>query len=229
MHQVHIGAAQRHQQHAERQRDQIEGRHRARVLALHRRRATPAPAAAPRRAARRSSRRSSSARSAGRRAGSPAAAPGRMAWAMASPVRLMRRSIRNTPTGPGADRQHQRAPSERPLHEAEFDEGGEIDIQYGRINATVRACSGPWLGARARARPRPRACARAFCEILGPQSPPVAPPGHRLARHQQRAAENAAAPVRYHAARQSTVRPSRMPMRRRGRVRSPHGAARRSP
>mgnify|MGYP006201418447 CR=1 FL=1 len=27
------------------------------------------------------------------------AAPGRMAWAMASPVRLMRRSIRNTPTG----------------------------------------------------------------------------------------------------------------------------------
>ena len=29
----------------------------------------------------------------------PAAAPGRMAWAMASPARLMRRSIRKTPTG----------------------------------------------------------------------------------------------------------------------------------
>ena len=29
----------------------------------------------------------------------PTAAPGRIAWAIASPVRLMRRSIRNTPTG----------------------------------------------------------------------------------------------------------------------------------
>ena len=29
----------------------------------------------------------------------PTAAPGRIAWAMASPVRLMRRSMRNTPTG----------------------------------------------------------------------------------------------------------------------------------
>ena len=29
----------------------------------------------------------------------PTAAPGRIAWDMASPVRLMRRSIRKTPTG----------------------------------------------------------------------------------------------------------------------------------
>ncbi len=32
----------------------------------------------------------------------PSATPGRMAWAMASPIRLMPRSIRNTPMGGAA-------------------------------------------------------------------------------------------------------------------------------
>ena len=54
----------------------------------------------------------------------PIAAPGRIACAIASPTRLMRRSIRNTPTGPGAERERQRA-DQRAAHEGEFDEGGD--------------------------------------------------------------------------------------------------------
>ena len=49
--------------------------------------------------ARRSARRRPSQKGSVRRAEKPIATPGRMACAMASPIRLMRRSIRNTPIG----------------------------------------------------------------------------------------------------------------------------------
>ena len=52
----------------------------------------------------------------------PIAAPGRMACAIASPIRLMRRSIRNTPIGARAERQREQA-DQRPAHEGELDEG----------------------------------------------------------------------------------------------------------
>ena len=51
----------------------------------------------------------------------PIAAPGRIACAIASPIRLMRRSIRNTPIGAGAERQRERA-DQRAAHELEFGE-----------------------------------------------------------------------------------------------------------
>ena len=57
---------------------------------------------------------------------------------MASPVRLMRRSIRKTPTGQERERQHQRA-GERALHEAEFDEGRDQVLVHVRRSRRGRA------------------------------------------------------------------------------------------
>ena len=51
----------------------------------------------------------------------PIAAPGRIACAIASPTRLMRRSIRNTPIGPAPKRKRKRA-DQRAAHEGELDE-----------------------------------------------------------------------------------------------------------
>ena len=79
------------------------------------------------------------------------AAPGRIACAIASPTRLMRRSIRNTPIGAGAERKRQRA-DQRAAHELEIGEGGNERVVDH--DASGRARRQRRLARRARRRPR---------------------------------------------------------------------------
>ena len=78
------------------------------------------------------------------------AAPGRMAWPMASPIRLRRRSIEEHADRRRAERQGEAA-DQRPAHEGEFDEGIDEGVDHAEI---------PLRRSRARkfrhARPRPR-------------------------------------------------------------------------
>ena len=106
MQQLDVRAVDRHDHHAERKRHQKEHRQRGVLLAVRSCARSPRPRATAMRSPAISpptvmaKRLSPAARN-------PIAAPGRMACAIASPTRLMRRSIRNTPTGPALKRERQ--------------------------------------------------------------------------------------------------------------------------
>ena len=126
---------------------------------------------------------------------------------MASPVRLMRRSIRKTPTGQAAERQHQRA-GQRALHEAELDEGGDeksymdaLTLRRGRslvrvivMMAVIMVVVGMavimavTLGLAPRRIVVPRLVETPGAQAGFPAAASRArrPPGHRAARQKQR-------------------------------------------
>ena len=114
----------------------------------------------------------------------PIAAPGRIAWLMASPIRLMRRSIRNTPIG-GAPSDSARQPTSARRMKA--------NSMKGWVTASIMPAA-----ARERLRPASQisACSsnastncRDFSEIGGRQHFARLAPGHHLARDQQRHGE----------------------------------------
>ena len=112
-----------------------------------------------------------------RRSDSPSAAPGRMAWAMASPVRLRRRSIRITPTGVAAERQGQTT-HQRSSHEAELDKGADDQLQdHGPARSARRQ--------NRRLRRRARASAGHESAARRCRTSAVGAPGDRLAGQQQ--------------------------------------------
>ena len=102
----------------------------------------------------------------------PTAAPGRIACAMASPVRLMRRSIRNTPTGAAAERERDRADQRAP-HELELGEGRDEEVVAS--STSCRAAARHRRRRRRRCARRPHAASyastmrRALQEVLGGQ------------------------------------------------------------
>ena len=125
------------------------------------------------------------------------AAPGRMAWLMASPIRLMRRSIEKHADRRRAERQR-KAADQRPAHEGEFDEG--IDEGSG-------SCRLPLAGASS-ALANLRLLVEGLGELarLAPDCSGVSTclrrsPGHDLAGDAAASAGNARAPARCRAAR----------------------------
>ena len=85
---------------------------------------------------------------------------------MASPVRLMRRSIRKTPTGAAAERDRDRADEGAP-HELELGEGRDEEVEHkasGARSATAQA-----YAAGAVRRPQAAATAAASRADRGPR------------------------------------------------------------
>ena len=188
--QIDVGALDRDDGDAERERNEEERRERGVLLELassarsgRRRRATTKPAIRPPPAM------ANRLRPATRK---PMAAPGRMACAMASPIRLMRRSIRNTPIGAGAERQRKGA-DQRAAHELEVGERSDEDVvEHRRLR---RHHAGFRLLVERLAHP-PR-----LQHVLRRQHVGGRAPGHRLAREQQRLGEIRLAPFRGRASR----------------------------
>ena len=111
----------------------------------------------------------------------PIAAPGRMACAMASPIRLMRRSIRNTPIG-GAPSDSANTADQRAAHEFEIGERRDQRVVEHRFRLPARHPPRPRR--RRRSRRTPRTCG-ALAEVFRGQARRRCAPGHRLARQQQ--------------------------------------------
>jgi hypothetical protein len=98
----------------------------------------------------------------------PSAAPGRIACAMASPIRLIRRSIRNTPIGAGAERERQRA-DQRAAHEFELANGAMRSRRSSRRLASRRSAGGGLLVERLAHAPR-RAVVGVSTSAVSPQA-----------------------------------------------------------
>ena len=201
MQEIDVAAAHRDDQHAERERDEIEGGE-ARILAQDGRARDEAggerdgeagdeAAKAHRRAA------------TGRRPGSRSRRRAGWRALMASPIRLMRRSTRNTPIG-GALIDSARHADQRAAHEAELDEGLDEAVDHaGRAPCSLvvpLADLGmliPGLDRVAR-----------LGEVLGRQHLRVSPQATELARDQQRLAGNARFTCSRSCRAAITVRPS---------------------
>src|SRR5262245_36883863 len=105
----------------------------------------------------------------------PTAAPGRIACAIASPIRLMRRSIRNTPTGPAPNASANAPTSARRMNS--YSTNGPIRRSYMKATPSGRALDGLVVERLAHA-----ACLE---QVLRRQDLAGLAPSHRLARQQQ--------------------------------------------
>src|SRR5439155_725895 len=136
----------------------------------------------------------------------PTAAPGRIACAMASPTRLMRRSIRNTPSGPPDSASASTPTSARRMNSNSVNGAisaaciGERTTEDGRRTRGDPAAENQCRYPSSVVRPPSSGSCRAFlrllverfahasglAQVVGRQHLGGGPPGDRLAREQQR-------------------------------------------